>query len=121
MMVNLLEERFLNEGIMANTTFTGNAIATQKNRTGFLIFDEDIKKHMETAGYDFVSGVFKITKAKDLDHLINDTLDKGQSGIFAANSLGELADKAGIDPQGLKETVEQYNRFCEKGHDDHFN
>jgi hypothetical protein len=41
-MVNLLGERFMNEEIMPNTTFTGNAISRQKNRTAFLIFDEII-------------------------------------------------------------------------------
>ena len=43
LMVNLLGERFMNEEIMPNTTFTGNAISRQKERTAFLIFDDAIK------------------------------------------------------------------------------
>ena len=42
LMVNLLGERFMNEAIMPNTTFTGNAISRQKDRTAFLIFDANI-------------------------------------------------------------------------------
>jgi fumarate reductase flavoprotein subunit len=121
LMVNLLGERFFNEEIMPNTTFTGNAIARQKNRTAFLIFDENIKKHMETVGYDFLSVVFPFTKVDNLDALLKEAFDKGYKDVFVADSLEELASKAGIDLDGLKKTVEQYNKFCEKGHDDVFN
>jgi len=105
---------------MPNTTFTGNALATQKNRTGFLIFDDRIKQHMETVGFDFVSGVFPFTKVENLNALIKEAFDKGYKDIFVADSLEELAEKTKIDAGGLKETVKQYNRFCEKGHDDIF-
>jgi fumarate reductase flavoprotein subunit len=121
LMVNLLGERFMNEEIMPNTTFTGNAIARQKNRTAFLIFDETIKKRMETVGFDQVSVVFPFTKADHFDALLHGHLEKGFKEVFIANSLEELAAKTGIDPDGLKRTVEQYNGFCEKGHDDIFN
>jgi fumarate reductase flavoprotein subunit len=121
LMVNLLGERFMNEEIMPNTTFTGNAIARQKNRTAFLIFDEAIKKRMETIGFDQVSVVFPFTKADHFDALLQGHLEKGFKEVFIANSLEELAAKTGIDPDGLKRTVEQYNGFCEKGHDDIFN
>jgi fumarate reductase flavoprotein subunit len=121
LMVNLLGERFMNEEIMPNTTFTGNAIAKQKNRTAFLIFDEAIKKLMETVGFDQVSVVFPFTKVDHFDALLQGHLDKGFKEVFIADSLEELAAKTGIDPDGLKRTVEQYNGFCEKGHDDIFN
>jgi fumarate reductase flavoprotein subunit len=120
LMVNLQGERFLNEEIMPNTTFTGNALATQKNRTGFLILDDSIRQHMETVGFDFVSGVFPFTKVENLNALIKEAFDKGYKDIFVADSLEELAEKTKIDAGGLKETVKQYNRFCEKGHDDLF-
>ena len=121
LMVNLLGERFMNEGIMPNTTFTGNAIARQKERMAFLIFDEKIKKHMETVGFDYVSVVFRVTKVENLDALIKNAFDSGYKDVFVADSLDELAAQTGIDSDGLKKTVEQYNEFCEKGHDDIFN
>jgi len=121
LMVNLLGERFMDESIMPNTTFTGNAISRQKNRTGFLIFDDMIKRHMETVGFDDISVVFRMTKVNNLDGMIKEILDKGFKDIFVADSLEKLAAKTGIDPAGLKKTVEQYNGFCAKGHDDIFN
>jgi fumarate reductase flavoprotein subunit len=121
LLVNLLGERFMDEGVMHNTTFTGNAISRQKNRAAFLIFDETIKKHMETVGFDAVSVVFPVLKPQNLDGLIKATLDKGYKDLVVADSLDEIAANTGIDPQGLKSTVEEYNGFCAKGHDDHFN
>ena len=121
LMVNLLGERFINEEIMPNTTFTGNAISRQKDRTAFLIFDEAIKRHMETVGFDQVSVVFPFMKAVNFDNLLQGHLDKGFKEIFVADSLPELAAKTGMDGEGLQKTVGEYNGFCEKGHDDVFN
>ena len=121
LMVNLLGERFMNEAIMPNTTFTGNAIARQKNRTGYLIFDESIKNRMETVGLDELSVVFPFTKAENFDSLLKAHLDKGFKEIVTADSIEELAAKTGIDAAGLKRTVEEYNSYCEKGFDPVFN
>lgn len=121
LMVNLLGERFMNEEIMPNTTYTGNAISRQKDRTAYLIFDEAIKRHMEQVGLDQVSVVFPFMKAVNFDSLLQGHLDKGFKEIFVAESLPELAAKTGIDGGGLAKTVEEYNGFCEKGHDDIFN
>ena len=121
LMVNFLGERFINEEIMPNTTFTGNAISRQKDRTAFLIFDDAIKRHMETVGFDQVSVVFPFMKAVNFDKLLQGHLEKGFKEIFVADSLPELAAKTGIDGEGLQKTVGEYNGFCEKGHDDVFN
>jgi fumarate reductase flavoprotein subunit len=121
LLVNLLGDRFMNEGVMPNTTFTGNAIARQKDRTAFLIFDENIKKHMEAVGYDEVSVVFPFTTVENLDALIKDAFDKGYKDIFVADTLDELATKTAINADNLKKTVEEYNGFCEKGFDPVFN
>jgi fumarate reductase flavoprotein subunit len=121
LMVNLLGERFMDEGIMPNTTFTGNAIARQQDRKAFLIFDENIKKHMETVGFDAVGVVFPFKKVENLDTLINEALAKGYKDVFTADSLDELAAKTGINAENLKKTVEEYNQFCKKGFDPVFN
>jgi fumarate reductase flavoprotein subunit len=121
LMVNLLGERFMNEAIMPNTTFTGNAINIQKDRCSFLIFDGEIKKMMETVGMDDVDNVFRVFKAEGFDEFLKPLLDSGFKEIIIADSLDELAAKTGIDADGLKKTVEQYNGYCEKGYDAQFN
>lgn len=40
--------------------------------------------------------------------------------IFVADTLEELADKAGIDQAGLLSEVARYNAFCRKGEDEDF-
>ncbi|WP_225205553.1 FAD-dependent oxidoreductase [Novosphingobium huizhouense] len=42
------------------------------------------------------------------------------SYMLQADTLAELAEKAGIDPAGLEATVERFNRFVAQGHDDDF-
>lgn len=121
LMVNLLGERFMNEGIIRNTTFTGNAIARQKNRCAFNIFDEATKKYYEETGFDSLSVVFPFTKISDFDAELKQALDQGYGHIFVANSLAELANQTGINPDGLRKTVDEYNKVCETGRDEIFN
>lgn len=120
LMVNLLGERFINEAILPNTTFTGNAIAIQKDRCAFMIFDETIKKQMEK-DFDFLSVVFPFTHIADFSQNIRNALSQGYQHLFVTDSIDELAGKTGIDPEGLKKTVRDYNESCEKGYDELFN
>ena len=121
LLVNLLGERFINEGIIGNTTFTGNAIARQKNRCAFNIFDEATKKYFEEIGFDSLSVVFPFTKIDDFDAELKQALAQGYEHIFVADSLAELADKTGINPDALQKTVDEYNKACETGRDEIFN
>lgn len=112
LMVNLQGERFMNEAVMANTTFTANALSTQKEKCGFSIIDDSIKKYYEKSGVDDVSLVFHITNSKDYDMEMKDVQEKGDPYIFAADSIEELAEKTGIDIENLVKTVEEYNHAC---------
>lgn len=40
--------------------------------------------------------------------------------MVVADTLQELAEQAGIDPENLLATVARYNELCEKGHDDDY-
>jgi fumarate reductase flavoprotein subunit len=120
LLVNIQGERFLNEAIMPNATFTGNAIALQKDRCAFLIFDENIKKQMED-DFDFRNFVFPVTRFENADNAIKDVLAAEYEHLFVADSLEELADKTGIDLEGLQSTVDDYNQTCAKGYDDLLN
>lgn len=39
--------------------------------------------------------------------------EKGNTGLFIADSIEELAEKAGINIDNLVDTVEEYNDFCD--------
>lgn len=121
LMVNYQGERFMDEGIMFNTTFTGNALSFQKDKTGFIVFDSTIKKHMETIGFDHTSLVFPVLKPEDIDALIQHAFEAKVDCIYVADSLDELAQKTGVNAENLKNTVEEYNRYCAQGYDEEFN
>ncbi len=116
LMVNLLGDRFLNEEIMGNTTFTGNAIARQKGRCAFNIFDEDTKNYFKH-GLDYIHSVFAMDKLESIDADIEVSIKKGNPYIFVADTIDELAAKTGINAANLKKTIDEYNDCCEKGRD----
>ena len=60
------------------------------------------------------------TRPINLDRELSAALERGSAEVFGADSIEELAAKIGIDPSALKATVDEYNLFCEKGHDDLF-
>jgi fumarate reductase flavoprotein subunit len=53
-----------------------------------------------------------------VDEILEQKADEGR--IFRADTLAELAAKAGIDPVGLEGTVERYNHDVEAGRDTAF-
>jgi fumarate reductase flavoprotein subunit len=120
LMVNLLGERFINEAVLPNTTFTGNAIALQKDRCAFMIFDDSIREAMEK-DFDFLSVVFPFLRIGDFRQSIRKALDQGYPHLFIADSIEALASQTGINPTALRVTVGDYNQSCEKGYDDLFN
>jgi fumarate reductase flavoprotein subunit len=120
LMVNLLGERFINEELMLNPTFTGNAISRQKNRCAFVILDGAAKKHYEEVGFDILTLGSPMNEG-NLDADIAQALDQGNENIFVADSIEELAGKIGVNTNALQKTVDEYNKFCETGRDELFN
>jgi fumarate reductase flavoprotein subunit len=120
--VNQRGERFCDETIANIDPFEGNACARQKNGYSYTIFDEAIRRHMIEKGIDKNMGTENPpgTRLVNFDAELKDALEKKNPHIFVADSLLELAGKIAVDPTVLKATVEEYNRFSEKGHDELF-
>lgn len=112
LLVNLQGERFMNEEVMANVTFTANAIATQKDRCAFSIIDDSIKKYYVKNGVDDVSIVFHVSTAENYDAEMKEAVAKKDPYIFEADGIDDLAAKTGIDPEGLRATIGKYNEDC---------
>ena len=120
--VNQRGERFCDEGIAFYDTSVGNANARYKEGYTYSIFDESIKQRLLEKGIDRSVGMDNPpgTKPADFDKELNIALKKGSTDVFVADSVEELAEKIGVNPAKLRATVEEYNGFCEKGHDDLF-
>jgi fumarate reductase flavoprotein subunit len=115
-------ERFCDETVTFNDTDMGNVNARFKEGYTYSIFDESIKQNMLNRGVEKYLGWDNLpgTRPVEVDKMINEALERGTTEIFMADSVEELALKMGVDPVVLKATVDEYNSFCEKGHDDLF-
>lgn len=56
----------------------------------------------------------------DTRKTVQELSDSNSGNFFVADSIQELAEKAGIDSAVLEATVEEYNKFCEDGYDSMF-
>lgn len=118
--VNKLGKRFMPEDQIANTTFTGNAIAAQIGQVAFSIFDSKLLEKYKKNGADIVSHVHPYDLFDHFDEAWENDLAAGYDPITQADTLEELAEKAGIDVEGFLEEVEEYNRMCREGYDEIF-
>jgi fumarate reductase flavoprotein subunit len=120
--VNQAGERYCDESMTPNFTFDGNALARTKEKYSFSIFDDGVKQDMMLKGVVMGMGMVRPpgTRFLELDEELKEMVDKGNPNIFGANSAEELAGKMGIGPDTLKATLDEYNGYCEKGHDDLF-
>jgi len=117
LIVNLAGERFCNEEIKETTPYIVNPVSSQVKGCAFVIFDNDTKKSYQEDGLDFLGPVPRGVKLSDLDADIKRALETGHENIFAADSLEELAAKTEINPEGLKNTIKEYNQACDTGRD----
>lgn len=118
--VNMHGDRFMPEDQIGNTTFTGNAISVQPEMKAFAIFDEALLKHYKKNGADIISHVHPHDLFDHFDAEWNRDIVAGYEPICEADTIEELAEKAGIDKNGLAKCIEEYNAMCAKGYDEIF-
>jgi fumarate reductase flavoprotein subunit len=129
LMVNLDGQRFINEEIMNNTVYTGNAISLQREKTAFTIIDDSIIDAYKKSGLDYVTFHHNIKSVDKWDkevktYLSGETIEasglsmlhnedqKSQKNFFEADSLEDLCKQTGIDLENLKTTIKEYNTYC---------
>lgn len=118
--VNRNGQRFMPEDQIGNTTFTGNAIASQPGKVAYAIFDSKLLKRYKKKGPDIVSHVHPHDLYDHFEEQWERDLAAGYEPICQADTLEELAEKAGIDVQGFMAEVEEYNEMCAAGFDEIF-
>ncbi|MGL5435300.1 MAG: FAD-dependent oxidoreductase [Lachnospiraceae bacterium] len=118
--VNRNGQRFMPEDQIANTTFTGNAITAQPGCVAYSIFDSRLLKRYKKKGPDIISHVHPHDLYDHFDEQWERDLADGYEPVFQADTIEELAQKAGIDPEGLLAQVDEYNEMCDAGFDELF-
>jgi fumarate reductase flavoprotein subunit len=120
LLINQRGERFMNEQYMGNTTFTGNAINLQPGHYAYCIMDDGILRYYKKNGPD----IFDIVHPEEAFQAVEPEFERavadGYDGYFEADSIEELAEKLGIDPEKLEETIDDYNDMCDCGVDEQF-
>ena len=120
--VNPRGERFCDESIAFYDSSMGNASARYKEGYTYRLLDDSIRQILLEKGIDKQIGMDNPpgTRPVDFDKELNAAVERGTTDVFVADSIEELAEKIGVDRAVLKATVDEYNGFCEKGHDDLF-
>ncbi len=120
LLINQNGERFMNEGMMGNTTFTGNALRLQPGNYGYCIMDEGILKEYKKNGPDIVDIVHPADAFIAFDGQAKVAVEQNYPAYIEAETIPELAEKLGIDADKLQETIDEYNEMCESGVDTKF-
>lgn len=99
-----------------------HAHAEYPNMPPYLVFDETFRKQgplvpEKNLGQQTLTwmSVHKLYRWSD-----DNSAEIEKGWIVKANTIGELAEKLGIEAQGLTRTVEQFNAYCETGADPEF-
>lgn len=120
LLVNKFGKRFMNEEQMQNATYLSNAVSHQVERCGFSIVDSSIVRYYMKHGVDNVSMVRPDPDVSDFADAVKMAQENGNTGLIIADSIEELAEKAGIDVEALEETVDDYNDYCDSVDEEFF-
>jgi fumarate reductase flavoprotein subunit len=114
--------RYFDEGRLTNFSFDGAAISRLKEGYSYAIFDETAKREWIGRGIATSAGMIcpPGTRLTDFEDEWKAAMKHHNPNVFEANSIEELATRIGVKPEVLKTTLDEYNGFCDKGHDDLF-
>ncbi len=117
--VNKKGERFVDEATGFCWPEAANALNRQPDKISYTLFDEKIKNNLIEDGV--VKGYSRFpagTKMTDLGKKLR--LESKKGGIKISDSWEGIAKWIGVSPKVLRATINEYNRFCDRGHDEMF-
>ncbi len=118
--VNEKGERFVDESVVYNFSYAGNAMYTQNQV--YSVLDQGVIDRMIKDGNFMGLGVYvkrgeKMTKLQDE---LDAAVAAKKPFIFKADTIEELAEKMGVPVETFTKTVNTYNSYCETGDDQQF-
>lgn len=118
--VNNRGERFMDEAAIYNHYEGLNPVVRQPQGLAYTILDSALIKNFASSGFvDGFGPMFPIEgDMADLPRLLEAEVAKGKVKI--SDSIDEIANWIGANPETLKYTLSEYNSFCAKGHDSLF-
>lgn len=111
-------KRFVREDMfLKNFAFAGNAVA--KRERVFTIVNRATLQRYQDEGSDVGVGVY-VNAGTPLPGLLDDVdayVAKANGRVFTADTIRELADACGLDPDALEETFEEHEQYVANGAD----
>ncbi len=120
LMLNQNGERFMDEGMLGNTTFSGNAMFLQPGHYAYVIMDRAILKKYQEEGPDIMDIVHPAAGFKMLDSVIKKAEANGYDAIITADSVAELAEKLAIPAAKLQKAIADHDGYCDQSQDTEF-
>ena len=119
--INQDGKRFMAEDLFAKKFCALYINALRSQPMSYTFFDQETIEDFEKNGLkdDFVDR-FKGDPCPDLRAQLEEACTNGQTIAFRGDTLEELAQNMGCDPDVLKETADRYNHFKEIGCDEDF-
>lgn len=116
--VNKNGERFTDEATAFNIFESANTLLRQPNRLCYSLFDENFVQTILKNGIMKGAGIIIVppmTPYPDLDKDLKKHAEKG--GVKIATNWEEIAQWIGCNPKVLKSEIDEYNVYCDQGHD----
>ena len=119
LIVNEQAKRFTNEALIDDFVAWGEQMTTQAR--AFHVCDYDFvvqqSKGILAEGCSECPAGFEYPNALEE---IDEWIEGGEMRVYKADTIEELAEKMGVDPVNLKNTVDHYNDLCDAGYDADF-
>ncbi|HEX7475465.1 MAG TPA: FAD-binding protein, partial [Dehalococcoidales bacterium] len=116
MRVNAEGERFTAENL--GPFVSDNITLRQPGQVMYSVFDNAFKENIIKNGFGPISGGKYRHEASGIEDDLKAAIARGSCCV--SDSWAEIAKWIGAKPETLESTVEEYNGFCDKGHDDLF-
>lgn len=118
MNVNLNGKRWENE---EDNFFMGRFhIGGNPNEVSWGIFNDDV---LDEVAHEYINDP-TLAEEKHIYEFyrqdLEEELNYEKPPVYKADTIRELAEKIGIDPDAMEETLNRYNEFCRKGADEEF-
>ncbi len=120
--VNELGRRFINEEMSSNhTSISSSLMLNCPNMCCYMIFDEDTAQSLTKGVEDgYVYFIFQGVAVEDIRGQMDAAIAMGNKHMCHFDTIHEVCEYMGIDEEGLKKTLEQYNKAAETGLDEEF-
>ena len=109
--VNRQGKRFVDESLW-HQNYSANALLRQPGKTAFALYSRETLAGVMDAEEPFN---FRADRERYLRYIAESAARREECGYF--DTLAEAAAWIGAEPEALRQTVEEYNGFCETGRD----